>query len=99
LGHRSSAGWNPAARQEGFGTALGLSNPSAALASLLNNNGAATKTWAANLKEIFGFSILDRKYPVCVAPPAGSKSRPYGSGGLIHSSSMSPREGTQLAFV
>jgi hypothetical protein len=59
VSHRSSAGWNPAARQRGFGTALGLLNPSAALASLLKINASAPRPWAAKLKKIFGFSILD----------------------------------------
>jgi hypothetical protein len=59
VGQRSSAGWNPAARQEGFGTALGLLNPSAALASLLKTIGSAPRPWAAKLKKILGFSILD----------------------------------------
>jgi hypothetical protein len=59
VGHHSSAGWNPAARQEGFGTVIGLLNPSTALASLLKTNGSAPRPWAAKLKKIFGFSILD----------------------------------------
>ena len=59
VGHSSSAGWHPAARPEGFGTALGLLNPSASLASLLNINGLFPGPWVANLNEIFGISILD----------------------------------------
>jgi hypothetical protein len=59
VGHRSSAGWNPGARPEGFGTALGLLNPSASLASLLNIIGLFPGPWVANLNEIFGISILD----------------------------------------
>ncbi|MFN7741074.1 MAG: hypothetical protein ACK5RA_12565 [Cyanobacteriota bacterium] len=50
VSHRSSAGWNPAARQEGFVTAHGLLNPFAALASSPNKNGSAPKPWEAYLK-------------------------------------------------